>query len=1044
MDLTEIDGLSDCIARAIQEHLAKENVEWPHLGSLDHPILRVEAFLEDRDDGRALPRSERIASVPENDGPRRKGTGGLRISQSSAIQEDLSEHQRRMVSDNRNFPKRRKIVSEKFVFQPSTLDKLIIGIWEQIHGNLNLDPRAIFEQFQINPPAGTDVLQIGVHVATPDNVSKAAPISNDAFSRMNVFCRKVTQASRVCRSIEIIVQARWTELFEEQVQLRIAAVPQLSPTKHRKAAFMEACQDFGWSEKELRNKMAIWKGYKEVKDAAGWVALVFAGMGIYRFCKYRVDFDRDAMRRLQELRKRLEVAADTLHPNWRQILSIIGESTHLQYHGHPHDWVVFEDGRDPVPLRSTYLQQDPYFDFEHLDESIIDKSVWGCEDPRWVPQPSNTVARTNGRYICAACNEQQSDDPKLNACYCFPRLFGCVKRGIPPVQIYRTPSGRNNGLKALVAFERGSAIGEFVGVVTKGVRHVDVMDSSTELASYQIWQGEQGNYTRFVNHSCKANAQFSQFTWLDTQRVVLVSKGIEAGSELFVDYGDRYWQGLDKAYMARRSPEYAQSSASDEEISEHQAGARKRRKVDMPPTASRVKARKSALPMENASGVPSNPDTAPTLQKASFASLGVAPWLIASLASMEIKKPTKIQSVAIPEILKGRDCIGGSRTGTGKTVAFSVPILQKWSEDPSGIFAVIITPTRELAIQIFEQVKAIGARQSVKPILVTGGADQRDQALQLGTRPHVVIATPGRLAEHIRTSGEDTVCGLRRVRFVVFDEADRLLSPEAGMLPDLETCLSILPTPDRRQTLLFTATVTPEVLALKGRPRPAGRPPIYVCEVDTQTLAIPQKLKQMYLQAPVTHKECYLHVLLGTPENLNKSVIIFCNRTKTATLLEYMLRLLDWRVTALHSGLKQSERVNNLARFRAQAARILVATDVAARGLDIPEVALVINYDVPRDPDDYIHRVGRTARAGRMGNSVTLVGQRDVALIEAIEARVGSELEEYAEEGVSIEGRVVRDALKPVTEKKREAMLQIDEGRDVLGKRKTGMQKRRT
>jgi ATP-dependent RNA helicase DDX49/DBP8 len=156
-----------------------------------------------------------------------------------------------------------------------------------------------------------------------------------------------------------------------------------------------------------------------------------------------------------------------------------------------------------------------------------------------------------------------------------------------------------------------------------------------------------------------------------------------------------------------------------------------------------------------------------------------------------------------------------------------------------------------------------------------------------------------------------------------------------------------------------------------------------------------------------------------------------------------MLRLLAWRVTALHSGLKQSERINNLARFRAQAARILVATDVAARGLDIPEVALVINYDVPRDPDDYIHRVGRTARAGRVGHSVTLVGQRDVDLITAIEARVGSEMEEYEEEGVSVETRVTRDALKPVTEKKREAMLQIDEGRDVTGKRQPGMKKRR-
>lgn len=352
------------------------------------------------------------------------------------------------------------------------------------------------------------------------------------------------------------------------------------------------------------------------------------------------------------------------------------------------------------------------------------------------------------------------------------------------------------------------------------------------------------------------------------------------------------------------------------------------------------------------------------------------------------------------------------------------------------------SPTRELAIQIFEQVKAISAPQAMKLVLITGGNDMREQAIQLASRPHVVIATPGRLADHIKSSGDDTICGLKRVKFVVFDEADRLLAPGKGsMLPDIDTCLDALPPASERQTLLFTATMTDEVMALKDNPRP-GRQPIFICEVDTEALAIPPKLQQRYLQAPVTHKECYLHVLLSTPENIKKSVIIFCNRTNTATLLEYMLRLLEHRVTALHSGLAQRDRVNNLARFRAQAARILVATDVAARGLDIPEVALVINYDVPRDPDDYIHRVGRTARAGRMGMSVTLVGQRDVDLIHAIEKRVGKEMEEFEEDGVSIEGRVVRDALKPVTEKKREAMLQIEEGRDVLGKRKHSMQRK--
>jgi ATP-dependent RNA helicase DDX49/DBP8 len=446
------------------------------------------------------------------------------------------------------------VIPDKFVFQPSTLDKLVVGIWEQIHGAINLDPQLIFEQFQIAPPVSSDAVQRrdGHGHTGMEMFHSTSSRTDESFSQVNIFCRKVTQASRVCRSIEIIVQARWVEIFDDQIQYRMTMSPEQTTSKHRKAAFMKACADFGWSEKELRNKMAIWRGYKEVKDAAGWAALIFSGMGIYRFCKYRVGFDKDAMRRLQHLRPRLEVAADTLHPHWRQVLAIVGESPTLKYTGHPHDWVVFDDGSEPAPLRSTYLQYDPYFNFEHIDESVIDEDAWGCEDPRWMPQ-SNAVARKSDKFICAACGEEQSDDPKLNSCYCFPLLFGCVKRGPAPIQVFRTGDGRNNGVMALHAFERGTAIGEFVGLVTKGVRHLDVMDSSTPTASYQIWQGRQGNYTRFVNHSCKANAQFQPFTWLDTQRVVLVSKGIEAGMEVTVDYSDKYWGGLDKRCLCGES-----------------------------------------------------------------------------------------------------------------------------------------------------------------------------------------------------------------------------------------------------------------------------------------------------------------------------------------------------------------------------------------------------------------------------------------------------------------------------------------------------------
>ena len=316
----------------------------------------------------------------------------------------------------------------------------------------------------------------------------------------------------------------------------------------------------------------------------------------------------------------------------------------------------------------------------------------------------------------------------------------------------------------------------------------------------------------------------------------------------------------------------------------------------------------------------------------------------------------------------------------------------------------------------------------------------RTQALALSQRPHIVIATPGRLADHISTSGYDTISGLRRTRIIVLDEADRLLASGPGsMLPDVETCLAALPSSDKRQTCLFTATVTPEVMALKAVPRLEGRLPIFVCEVDTSAIAIPPTLHQSYLQVPLTFREAYLHTLLLTPRNARKkAIMVFCNRTATANILERLLRNLGQRVTSLHSLLPQYERTSNLARFRANAARIMVATDVASRGLDIPEVELVVNYDVPRNPDDYVHRVGRTARAGKSGEAITLVGQREVSLILEIESRVGKKMVKFEEEGVNIETRVVRDALKEVGEKKREVIIGIEEGRDITGNRTRG------
>ncbi|KKY19758.1 putative atp-dependent rna helicase dbp8 [Phaeomoniella chlamydospora] len=438
-------------------------------------------------------------------------------------------------------------------------------------------------------------------------------------------------------------------------------------------------------------------------------------------------------------------------------------------------------------------------------------------------------------------------------------------------------------------------------------------------------------------------------------------------------------------------------------------------------------------------------------QDTTFSSLGVSPWLVASLSALQVRRPTAIQKACIPELLKGRDCIGGSRTGTGKTIAFAVPILQKWAEDPFGTYAVVLTPTRELALQIHEQFLALGAPQSLKSVLVTGGADLRTQALAIAQRPHIIIATPGRLADHIRTSGEDTMRGLSRVKVVVLDEADRLLTPGKGsMLTDVETCLSSLPPSSRRHTLLFTATVTPEVRALKSLPRPANRPPIFITEVSSNptpgdpsssAALIPSTLNQTYLLVPPTQKPAYLMTLLQTAQNCSMpSVLIFTNRASTADLLTRTFLKLDpppFTLSTLHSQMPQAQRTENLSNFRSRKSRILIATDVASRGLDIPSVSLVINYDVPRDPATYVHRVGRTARAGREGTSITFIGQRDIELILGIEEYTTSKMTEWEEEGVNVETRVVKgNVLKHVGEARVEAMREIEQGIDMKGKRK--------
>lgn len=430
-----------------------------------------------------------------------------------------------------------------------------------------------------------------------------------------------------------------------------------------------------------------------------------------------------------------------------------------------------------------------------------------------------------------------------------------------------------------------------------------------------------------------------------------------------------------------------------------------------------------------------------------FQALGLSKWLVDSLNAMKITHPTEIQRHCIPEILKGRDCIGGAKTGSGKTIAFAGPMLTKWSEDPVGMYGVILTPTRELAMQIAEQFTALGSSMNIRVALVVGGEDIIRQAIELQKKPHFIIATPGRLAHHILNSGEDTIGGLSRTKFLVLDEADSLLTNTFAK--DLAVCIGRLPPKEKRQTLLFTATVTDQVRALQ-KPSPdddsksnnrtgSSRPVPFMYQVESaDKVAIPSTLKTEYILLPEHVKEAYLYQLLTCEAYSESSAIVFVNRTVAAEILRRTLKIMGIKVASLHSQMPQQERTSSLQRFRANAARVLIATDVASRGLDIPTVQLVVNYDIPSDPDTFIHRAGRTARAGRWGDAVSFVSPRDISRIEAIEERINKKMVECDKVH---DTAVIRKALSKVTRAKKEALMEME--KENFGERRKRIQKLR-
>ncbi|KAF2069617.1 hypothetical protein CYY_009065 [Polysphondylium violaceum] len=369
-----------------------------------------------------------------------------------------------------------------------------------------------------------------------------------------------------------------------------------------------------------------------------------------------------------------------------------------------------------------------------------------------------------------------------------------------------------------------------------------------------------------------------------------------------------------------------------------------------------------------------------------FEDLNLSPWLLNSFKQLGFKQPSNIQYNTIPAILSGRDIIASAKTGSGKTASFAIPILSKLSEDPYGVYAVILTPTRELAVQIGEQFNAIGSPMNVNCCVVIGGIDTVTQSLILEKRPHIIVATPGRFASHL-TNGLKVA--LKFCKFLVLDEADRLLGEDYEL--EIASILEHLPPPNQRQTLLFSATMTKNLTKLQSIA--LNEPFIFEDNSKYDTV---DSLKQEYAFMPPQAKDCYLVYILK--KHQGQSCIVFVNNCYAVEAIKGMLNKLDIPTVSLHSFLDQKSRLAALKTFKSGKVKVLIATDVASRGLDIPDVNIVINYKLSNSSKDYIHRVGRTARFGRSGRAISFITPHDVTLVKSIESVIGKQLELYKTE----------------------------------------------
>jgi ATP-dependent RNA helicase DeaD len=374
-----------------------------------------------------------------------------------------------------------------------------------------------------------------------------------------------------------------------------------------------------------------------------------------------------------------------------------------------------------------------------------------------------------------------------------------------------------------------------------------------------------------------------------------------------------------------------------------------------------------------------------------FADLGLSETTLQALSDVGYEKPSPIQEQAIPPLMQGRDVIGQAQTGTGKTAAFGLPMVEQVDPSIREVQALVLTPTRELCIQVTQALRSYGAPKGIDVVAVFGGAPIRTQQAQLRSGGHVVVGTVGRVLDLISRNS----LVLHDTRYVVLDEADEML--DLGFLEDVEKILNL--TPNGRQTALFSATMPPPIRKLADRY-------LYdpeLVKVEAETLTI-DTVEQFQLDVKQADKAAKLVEVLKSERP--EQAIVFCRTKIRVDQLNRTLGDKGLNVKALHGDMTKGGRDGVMLAFKAGRLPILVATDVAARGLDITTVTHVVNFDIPTSPDVYAHRIGRTGRMGRTGRAITFVEPRQARDLEAIEQHIGTSIAPWSEGATTVPAEV--------------------------------------